>query len=68
MYKADVIEYFGSQRKVAAALKISHAAVSKWPGVIPELRASQIEKITKGALKAEMPYPTNPVPTVSNKA
>jgi hypothetical protein len=68
MYKADVIEYFGSQRQVAVALNISHVAVSKWPCVIPELRACQIEKITKGALKAEMPYPSNSSQSVSAKA
>lgn len=52
MKKADVIAFFGSQRKVAQALGISHVAVSRWPEDIPPLRAYEIERITNGALEA----------------
>lgn len=60
MQKSDVIQYFGSQAKVAKALsdagyKISKPAISKWPEEIPGLRAFQLERITSGALKADLP-------------
>lgn len=53
MKKAEVVSFFGNQTKVAKALGITHVAVSKWGDDIPQLRAYQIERITKGALKAE---------------
>ncbi len=53
MKKADVINYFGTQEKTAKALNISQVSVSKWGEVIPQRRAYEIEKITKGKLKAE---------------
>ncbi len=52
MKKADVIEFFGGVTETAKALKIKSQAVSQWPDEVPELRAYQIEAITKGALKA----------------
>ena len=60
MTKSDVLNVFKTQQGVAQALTkagfpISQAAVSKWPEVIPQLRAFQIERITKGELKADDP-------------
>ena len=52
MKKSDVLEFFGSASKAACALGISIAAISQWGDEVPELRAFQIEKITKGKLKA----------------
>lgn len=51
MKKQDVFDYFGSQSKVAAALKITDGAVSQWGDSPPMLRQYQIQDITNGALK-----------------
>ncbi|GAB1141637.1 MAG: Cro/CI family transcriptional regulator [Shewanella algae] len=58
MIKIDVLKYFRTQQKVAAALSeagfpISQAAVSKWGDNVPPLRAYQLERITNGQLKAD---------------
>lgn len=53
MKKADVIRFFGTQENTAKVLKIKQPSVCKWGTVIPRLRALEIEKITKGKLKAE---------------
>ncbi|MGE6314540.1 Cro/CI family transcriptional regulator [Shewanella baltica] len=52
MKKAAAIDHFGSQAKLAAAIGVSQAAISKWPVDVPELRAYQIERLTGGELKA----------------
>lgn len=51
MHKKTVIEHFGSIKVTAEKLKISHSSISQWDELIPELRAHQIERITKGVLK-----------------
>ncbi len=51
MKKSDVISYFGGSCKAAKALGIKHPSVSGWGEIIPQGRAYQIEKITKGKLK-----------------
>ena len=50
----ELIEYFGSQKKLANALKVDRAAVCQWvsAGVVPPLRAIQIEEMTNGDFKA----------------
>ncbi|AYV12347.1 Cro/CI family transcriptional regulator [Shewanella algae] len=58
MKKSDVLHFFQTQQKVAAALSeagfpISQAAVSKWGEHVPPLRAYQLERITNGQLKAD---------------
>ncbi|MEI8647429.1 Cro/CI family transcriptional regulator [Paraglaciecola sp. Hal342] len=53
MKKSTAIKYFGGPKKLADALNIHPAAVSQWGVDIPELRAFQLEKLTKGQLKAE---------------
>lgn len=55
MRKTDVVEHFGSQRALAAALGITEQAVSLWDDEkpIPEGRAYQIESITHGKLKVQ---------------
>jgi len=49
-----IVEYFGSQAKMAKELKVSRAAVSHWcrDKAIPPARAIQIEAMTKGEIKA----------------
>lgn len=51
MLKKDVIEHYQTQDKIAAALGISEAAVSKWGEVVPLLRAYQLQGITRGKLQ-----------------
>lgn len=55
MTPREVIAYFGNQNRTAIALEISREAVRKWVdrGAVPKLRQYQIEKVTKGALKAD---------------
>lgn len=60
MKKAAAIDHFGSQVKLATAIGVSQAAISKWPDDVPELRAYQIERLTDGALKV------NPVVVLDN--
>lgn len=51
----DVIEHFGSQTATAKALGVSVPSVWAWVSSkkVPQLRQYQIEKITKGKLKAD---------------
>lgn len=52
MKKNDVIKYFGGVLKTALAIRVKHSAVSQWGEDIPVRRALEIEKLTKGKLKA----------------
>jgi len=56
MKKADAIAYFGTPTAVAKALGIFPAAVYQWGENVPPRRAYELEKITDGALKADIPY------------
>lgn len=58
MLKSDAIEHYGGQQPLADALGIKQPSVSEWGKYVPELRAYQLEKITKGKLKAGE-YPKN---------
>lgn len=51
----QVIEHFGGVTKTARALGVTSQAVSQWraAGMVPEMRAYQIELKTKGKFKAE---------------
>lgn len=50
----QLIEYYGSQSKVADLLGVTRAAVTQWvnDGVLPPLRAIQIEVMSGGDFKA----------------
>lgn len=54
MKKQEVIKFFGGVCKTAQVLGIKHPSVSEWPEVIPEGRAYQIEKISKGKLRVDV--------------
>jgi|26BtaG_2_1085354.scaffolds.fasta_scaffold67583_2 DNA-binding transcriptional regulator YdaS (Cro superfamily) len=54
MQKADVIDYFGGVSSAAKALGITSNAVSQWGESVPPLRQYQIERITRGKLKADV--------------
>ena len=51
MKTKQAAEFFGSKKKLAAALGISPSAVTMWGEEVPELRQYQIERITKGKVK-----------------
>jgi hypothetical protein len=46
-------DYFGNYAKLAKALDIHRSAVTQWSGEVPEARQLELQKITKGALKAD---------------
>lgn len=51
MKTKQAADFFGSKKKLAAALGISPSAVTMWGEEVPELRQYQIERITKGKVK-----------------
>ncbi|NBN60474.1 hypothetical protein GWJ07_12710 [Proteus sp. G2639] len=51
MYKSSVVDFYGSQRKIALVLGISDQAVSHWGEILPERAALKLDRITDGALK-----------------
>jgi hypothetical protein len=53
MKTSEAVEFFGSQRAIAIALRIKQPSVCKWGESIPHLRQLQIESLSGGALKAE---------------
>lgn len=54
MTKSEAIKHFGSASKLARALRISRAAVSRWPeNTVPALRQFQLEALTGGKLTAD---------------
>jgi DNA-binding transcriptional regulator YdaS (Cro superfamily) len=50
----EIVAHFGTQKRLADELGINRSQISLWirTGVIPALRAMQIEKITDGKFKA----------------
>lgn len=52
MKKIDAIKHFGGIVKLAETLGIRPQAVSQWGKDIPIRRAYEIERLTKGKLKA----------------
>lgn len=53
MNKKQVIKHFGSVKKAAAGLRITHQAIYAWGEVLPEKTQRMIELETKGKLKAD---------------
>jgi len=54
MKKEDVIEYFGSLREVAEALKVTYQAVSIWGEIVPIKQAVKLHHITNKGLKLDL--------------
>jgi transcriptional repressor of cell division inhibition gene dicB len=52
MKTKDAIRHFGSASALARALGIWKTAVSQWGDTVPQRRAFEIERLTKGKLKA----------------
>lgn len=49
----EVLEHFGTQVRIAAALGITQPTVSAWGGAVPDAYQYQIEVITGGRLLAD---------------
>lgn len=52
MKTETVIEYFKTKTALANALDVSKQAISEWKEIVPFSRQLQIERLTKGKLKA----------------
>lgn len=52
MTKQDAIKHFGGVRELASALGVSPPAIYQWEEV-PPIRQVQLQRITKGKLKAD---------------
>lgn len=57
MLTKDAISHYGNQAKLAAALEITSGAISQWGEYPPRLAQLELEKMTKGKLKAEPKRP-----------
>lgn len=53
METSEAVKHFKGKSKLAKALGITPASVSQWGEHVPPLRAYQLERITKGQLKAD---------------
>ena len=53
MTTQEAIDFFGGQRKMAEALKITTQATFQWGERPPMLRQFEIERISGGKLKAD---------------
>jgi hypothetical protein len=53
MTKHEAIEFYKTQVNLAAALGISQSSVAEWGEYPPAIRQMQLERITRGRLRAE---------------
>jgi DNA-binding transcriptional regulator YdaS (Cro superfamily) len=53
MRTEDAIEHFGSQAALARALGIRPPSIADWGDDVPPLRQLQLERLTKGELRAD---------------
>lgn len=53
MRKEEAIKLYGGQSALARALDIKQASVAGWGEFPPDARQLQIQRLTKGKLKAE---------------
>lgn len=51
MLTKTAIKYFGTQAELARTLGISRQAVKKMGPIMPELRAMQVDRVTKGEVR-----------------
>ena len=47
----NVVDHFGSKANLARALGVSAAAITQWGEEFPELRAHQIQTVTRGKFR-----------------
>lgn len=53
MKTVDALNYFGGNTALTSILGLSSGAISQWGDFPPDLRQLQIEKLSRGVLKAE---------------
>jgi transcriptional repressor of cell division inhibition gene dicB len=57
MRKSEALEHFGnSPSALARALGIRPESIYSWGEIVPGLRQLQLERLTKGALKADSKF------------
>ena len=49
----EALEWYGTKTRIAEALGIRLPSVAEWGNTIPPLRQLQLERLTKGALRAD---------------
>lgn len=64
----EVIERFGTQVRLAAALGITQSTVSSWKGTVPPRYQFQLEVLTRGDLKADAHLLAQSVPAAQQAA
>ncbi len=52
MKTTDVVKFYGSRGKLAAAIECAPSSIYDWCEVVPFDRQHQIQHLTKGKLKA----------------
>jgi hypothetical protein len=52
MRTKQAIDYYGSQAALARELGIRQQSITDWGDIVPALRQLQLEKLTRGKLKA----------------
>ncbi len=57
MTKSEAMQFFGSQQTIADLLNIDQSAVSLWGDTVPLQRQAQLQLLSKGKLKAQLPAP-----------
>jgi hypothetical protein len=67
MKTEDAISYFGSRYAIALALDIAPPSVYRWGDVVPDLRQLQLERLTRGVLKANAHLKFKPLPIIHKK-
>jgi DNA-binding transcriptional regulator YdaS (Cro superfamily) len=53
MTKQEAIDHYGTQMKLATALGVRQSTISEWGEYPPGIRQLQIERLTRGRLRAE---------------
>lgn len=61
MLTQDAVKFYKGKSKLAAALKISPAAVSQWGQRVPILRQFELQALTGGKLKVASSRPSAPL-------
>jgi transcriptional repressor of cell division inhibition gene dicB len=49
----EALEWYGTKTRIAEALRIKLPSVAEWGNTIPPLRQLQLERLTKGGLRAD---------------
>lgn len=53
MTRQEAINHYGTRAKLAEAIKVSVTAIALWGESVPPLRQVQLQKLTRGKLRAD---------------